>query len=145
MSWFPRAKVVVPIDFSDASFDAVEVGLSLVKDSSDLHIVSVTPDVVSGDPGFAWNALEKSTRRDQILTAIKDRLGDSIPRAVEIHTLFGDAGREIARFAKDNGVELIVMPSHGRSGIKRLLIGSVAERVLRLAPCPVLVLRKRND
>ncbi|MEZ6094353.1 MAG: universal stress protein [Pirellulaceae bacterium] len=55
--------------------------------------------------------------------------------------MFGDPGSEITRFAKENDAGLIVISSHGRTGVSRLLLGSVAERVVRLAPCPVLVLR----
>ena len=54
---------------------------------------------------------------------------------------FGDPGNQIVDFAERISAELIVIPSHGRTGIERLLLGSVAERVARLAPCPVLVLR----
>ena len=58
-----------------------------------------------------------------------------------IEILFGDPGHEITEFAERVKADLIVMPSHGRTGLSRLLIGSVAERVIRLAHCPVLVLR----
>jgi nucleotide-binding universal stress UspA family protein len=54
---------------------------------------------------------------------------------------FGDPGREIAAHAEELHAELIVMPSHGRTGLSRLFIGSVAERVVRLAHCPVLILK----
>jgi nucleotide-binding universal stress UspA family protein len=56
--------------------------------------------------------------------------------------LLGEPAHGIADYAQDKKAELIVIPSHGRTGITRLLIGSVAERVVRLAHCPVLVLRK---
>ena len=55
--------------------------------------------------------------------------------------MIGDPGSEITKLAKEVGAHLIIMPSHGRTGISRLLLGSVAERVLRLSHCPVLVLR----
>jgi nucleotide-binding universal stress UspA family protein len=54
----------------------------------------------------------------------------------------GDLAREIADFAQSCHADLIVLPSHGRTGISRLLIGFVAERVVRRARCPVLVLRQ---
>jgi nucleotide-binding universal stress UspA family protein len=54
----------------------------------------------------------------------------------------GDPGHEIADCAAEIGADLVVISSHGRKGVKRLLIGSVAERVVRLSHCPVLVLRK---
>ena len=60
---------------------------------------------------------------------------------MKIDVEIGDPGHRIADVAAKLGADLIVMPSHGRTGIERMLIGSVAERVLRLAHCPVLVLR----
>ena len=57
------------------------------------------------------------------------------------YPVLGDPGHQIAEFAKEAGAGLIVMPSHGRTGLTHLLIGSVAERVVRFAHCPVLVLR----
>ncbi len=142
MSWFPKTNVLVPVDFSNRSMEAVDVGLSLVSDPTQLHVINVGPDIVSGDPGFGWKPLEAATRRGQITQAIMDRLNEPRHQGIQIHIKFGDPGNEIASFAEENDMELIVMPSHGRTGLKRLLIGSVAERVLRLAHCPVLVLRK---
>ena len=60
---------------------------------------------------------------------------------VQIDILFGDPGYRIAEHAQRLGAELIVTPSHGRTGLERILLGSVAERVIRLSHCPVLVLR----
>jgi nucleotide-binding universal stress UspA family protein len=140
-SWFPRHKVLVPIDFSKASLAAVDVGLSLVDDPSHLYVLHVTPAVVKGDPGFPWNPLEETTQRARITAAVQERLADAIRRGVQTEVAFGDPGTEIARFAEEGGFDLIVMPSHGRTGLTRLLIGSVTERVTRLAHCPVLVER----
>ncbi len=61
---------------------------------------------------------------------------------LELHILEGDPGHEIVKLADTLKADLIVMPSHGRTGLAHVLIGSVAERVIRLAHCPVLVLRK---
>ena len=60
---------------------------------------------------------------------------------VDFQVRFGDPGREIAALAEELHAELNVMPSHGRTGLSRLFIGSVAERVVRLAHCPVLILK----
>jgi universal stress protein A len=57
------------------------------------------------------------------------------------HVLTGQAARAIAERAINSGADLIVMGTHGRSGVAHLVLGSVAERVLRIAPCPVLVVR----
>ena len=71
----------------------------------------------------------------------RERFGDTSFAKVDFQVRFGDPGREIAGFAETLHAELIVMPSHGRTGLSRFLIGSVAERVVRLAHCPVLILK----
>lgn len=141
MSWFPVKRLLVPVDFSEMSLQAVEVGLSLVDDAAHLHIIYVAPEVVTGDPGFGWKPLEALTRKGQIAKALQETLCESRHQGIKVDVAFGDPGTEIARYAEEHNVELIVMPSHGRTGVKHLLVGSVAERVLRLAHCPVLILR----
>jgi len=142
MNWFPKKKVLVPVDFSDESLEAVDVALSLVDGTTNLHVIHVGPKVVAGDPGFGWQPLEELTRRGQIANTMTECVNQPSKRGItKLHVAFGDPGSEIARFAEENGMELIVIPSHGRSGLARVWLGSVAERVLRLAHCPVLILR----
>ena len=74
--------------------------------------------------------------------ALKQRLADAKYQGIQLSVVLGEPAHGIANFAEEKKAELIVIPSHGRTGITRLLIGSVAERVVRLAHCPVLVLRK---
>ena len=69
------------------------------------------------------------------------RLATEGQDSVSTDVVIGDPGHEITTLAERAGADLIVLNSHGRTGLKRLLIGSVAERVIRLAHCPVLVLR----
>ncbi len=142
MSWNSLSKVLVPVDFSKESLEAVEVGLDLVSEPEHVHIINVSPEVVTGDPGFGWKPLEAGHRRGEITQALTKHFSEARHQGIKIHIEFGDPGAEITRFAEEQSFELIVIPSHGRTGLKRLLIGSVAERVLRLSHCPVLVLRK---
>ena len=72
--------------------------------------------------------------------ALEERLAERKLSNLPIEIGIGEPGRTIAQFAEDIKAELIVLPSHSQTGIKRLLIGSVAERVIRYAHCPVLVL-----
>jgi nucleotide-binding universal stress UspA family protein len=73
---------------------------------------------------------------------LRERLTDDKYASVTVHAVVGDAGREITELAEREGADLIVIPSHGYGFLKHMLLGSVAERVVRLAHCPVLVLRK---
>ena len=92
-------------------------------------------------PASVWGVVNKISRIQHVKQAFAQRLTDEKYKGVKIEVLLGDAGHEIVDYAKDIGADLIVLPSHGRTGLKRLLIGSVAERVARLAHCPVLILR----
>lgn len=72
----------------------------------------------------------------QHLARLSEGLGATVPVLVRVPA--GDPAAEIARYAREHGVDLIVVGTHGRTGMSRALLGSVAERVIRTAPCPVL-------
>ncbi len=141
MAWFPKKCVVVPIDFSDQSFEALGWALQMVEEPSQVRLIHVLPSMDPGDPGVIWQTLDNESRSLHAEKALRERLEDSKYEGVGIDVTFGESAQEIVDFALRVGAELIVLPSHGRTGLSRLLIGSVAERVVRLAHCPVLVLR----
>jgi len=142
MSWFPKRCVVVPIDFSDDSFAAADLALDLVAEPAGLHLIHVLPEPHAGDPGVEWQMIDNENRRRHATEAIRTRLSDDKYQSVTIGIEFGSPGYRIAEYAEQMEAELIVIPSHGRTGLKRLMLGSVTERVIRLSHCPVLVLRK---
>lgn len=142
MPWLPKKKVVVPVDFSDDSFAAVETALQLVDKPGNVHVVHVLQEVSVAEIGEMLMVVDDAARKLHAEKALRERLGEAKYAGVAMHVILGDPGSEVAEFAKEQSAELIVLPSHGRTGLSRLLIGSVAERILRLAHCPVLVLRK---
>ncbi len=142
MSWLPKQCVLAPIDFSDESIEAIDTALTLAGDAARVHVVHVLPDLDPAEPGVIWSTIDNATRAAHAEQAIRERLADAKYQGLQIHVDFGDPGHEIAQRAEDVKADLIVLPSHGRTGLRRLLIGSTAERVVRLAHCPVLVLRK---
>lgn len=142
MAWFPKQTVLAPVDFSELSWEAVDTALELAARPSGVHILHVLPVLEPAEPGVIWHTIDNETRSHHAAQAIRERLADAKYREVQVQIAFGDPGAEIADFACQIGADLIVLPSHGRTGIARFLIGSVAERVVRLAHCPVLVLRK---
>ncbi len=141
MAWLPKKNVVVPIDFSNNSFAALDTALELVEKPSDIHLIHVLPILEPAEPGVIWNTIDDQTRRHHAEQALRERLTDAKYQDISIEIAFGDPGHEIADYAKRIDADLIVMPSHGRTGLKRILIGSVAERVMRLAHCPLLILK----
>jgi nucleotide-binding universal stress UspA family protein len=140
MSWLPRKRVVVPYDFSDEAFQAISLGRQLVDGPENLYVVHVLPELTATEPGVIWATVDNASRLNHAHQAIEDKLTDY--QGVQIKISFGDPGRVITDLAEEIGSDLIVIPSHGRTGMERILLGSVAERVVRLAHCPVLVLRK---
>ena len=141
MPWFPKQTVVVPVDFSDESIAAVDTALELVADPSHVHVIHVLPIITDYEAGLIWSTISDETRVEHAQLALRERLAGAKYENIRIAVTFGDAGSEIAAFAEDKKADLIVIPSHGRTGLKRWLIGSVAERVVRLAHCEVLVLK----
>jgi len=141
MSWFPKKKIIVPVDFSAESLAAVETALKLVDDPAHVLVAHVLQDLSPAEPGEIWHSVDPAVRAQHAAKALRERLGREECKQVGINVLIGDPGYEIADLAAREQAELIVLPSHGRTGLKRLLLGSVAERVIRLAHCPVLVLR----
>jgi nucleotide-binding universal stress UspA family protein len=142
MAWLPKRCVVVPVDFSANSWSAVEHALELVAQPSHLQLIHVLPVLEPADPGVIWNTVDDESRRHHAEQAIRAHLADARYQGIACTIEFGDPGRQIAEFAQRLAADLIVMPSHGRTGLQHLLIGSVAERVVRLAHCPVLVLKR---
>ena len=142
MVWFQQKSVLVPIDFSDESCEALDVGLQIVENASQVTVIHVLQDLSPMEAGEVWGVIDPQTRLENVTKALRERLKDDKYARVRIEVLLGDPAHGIANYAQQEKVELIVIPSHGRTGLTRLLIGSTAERVVRLAHCPVLVLRK---
>lgn len=141
-SFLSNKTLLVPYDFSDESSAAVGEAVAMADDSTKIHLlhVLVPIDVISMEPGFYVDLGSETQRVDDLVRTMKEKV--AIDReSVKFVGRIGDPGTEIVQYAAEIGADLIVMPSHGRTGFKRLLLGSVAERVVRLAECPVMVLR----
>jgi nucleotide-binding universal stress UspA family protein len=141
MNRFANDKILAPIDFSDEADRAVDMALEIAGSPSNVTAIHVAPPILTFEPVAVYGMISDDERREHLQIALRKRYADPKYRGVQFHVCFGDAGHEIVDFAKEARVGLIVMPSHGRTGFAHILLGSVAERVVRLAPCPVLVLR----
>jgi len=156
MNYFEHKKILVPHDFSELSESAVETAIKIAGNCQNvtvLHVVDPAPIYGYNSGSELGEPLDLDMLNVESADAIDDdheqqafkmlqgQFGDAHHAGLQFATTVSDAPHGIADFASENKFELIVMPSHGRTGVKRFLIGSVAERVLRLAHCPVLVLR----
>ena len=141
--------VLVPTDFSDASESALRYGKAMAeKFGASLHVVHVMEDLLA----HAWAAevyvASMPQLRDEIEKESRQRLGTLLTDGertelrAETALLAGNPFLEIVRYAKAHNIDLIVMGTHGRGPIAHMLLGSVAEKVVRKSPCPVLTVRE---
>ena len=140
MKDFSSKTIVVPWDFSESAKEALRKAAFLASTTEQIEIVHVTPHPTSVEPGIVWGTQTQETIAENLMASFRDEVDEEF-RELTFTTLFGDPGSQISELAKERDAGLIVISSHGRTGLTRLLLGSVAERVVRMAPCPVLVLR----
>ena len=132
---------LVPIDFSDLSYAALDRALEINSGTGRVHVIHVLSALSTMEPGNLYGTITNESRIDSTKENLKSKLSDEKYKDVRVHVTIGDAGREIANFAHEVAAELVVLSSQGQGFLEHLLVGSVAERVVRLATCPVLVLR----
>lgn len=143
----PFKKILVPVDFSAQSRAALKMAAELARrHEAALTLVHVFQPIsyVLPEAYAAYSAsqlAEVEAAFDSELAALKKDAESYGAPSVQTTQLRGIPALEIVAMAEAGGFDLIVMGTHGRSGIPHLLIGSVAERVLRHAPCPVLTVR----
>ena len=141
----PQKTIVFPTDFSTASDAALEHAATLARQSgARLLIVHVEePPLAYGGGELYYGLPEPNSER--ILKMLED-VKPADPAVPYAHRLtMGDPAGEVVRIAADEHAEMIVLGTHGRTGMTRLLMGSVAEAIVRRAPCPVLVYRETAE
>ena len=139
-------RVLVPVDFSRASVAAIDYAIKLAgRFGAEVNVVHVMEPVsplvgIRGMPLYIPEA-ETEDRIRRHLRGVARSHGIPL-RPEHIHAIKGQPFAEICRLARKIGIDLIVIPTHGHTGLTRLALGSTAERVVRYAHCPVLVLRQ---
>jgi nucleotide-binding universal stress UspA family protein len=143
---FPYQKILCPIDFDDSSAHAIEHAAALASNCSAtlylLHVVQINPLVAQGAAeGPAGKELYDA--QVEAAGAQLQQLTQDIPPGVkrEIAVEIGEPGSLIIDAVRRLGPDLVIMATHGRRGLKRLVLGSVAERVVRESSAPVLTVR----
>ncbi|WP_255171783.1 universal stress protein [Natrononativus amylolyticus] len=135
------SNVVVPVDGSTQSTAALETALELFPNATITLLYVADPVDVDDDTAASreWRTDQKAaaTRYFEGVTSQVDAEGRTLETALET----GSPWREIVTFAEENDVDHVVMGSHGRDGAARLLLGSVAELVVRRSPVPVTVVK----
>jgi nucleotide-binding universal stress UspA family protein len=138
-------KILFPTDFSEFNDAALEFASRLAAESGAILYILHADDMeqiaaVMSDSGYPFPR-DEETRQE--LHQKLERVLPTVSSVKYQHCyLRGTATGEIIGFAKEQGIGLIVMASHGRTGLRRLLMGSTAENVMRQAPCPVLIVKQ---
>jgi universal stress protein A len=143
----PFRRILFPTDFSDYAEDAWSYATRFAKDFAAelhlLHVVSPSPPLVYTE-GMAYDPKDmEDTRVADARTAL-DRLvgtGGDLGLVVQSFVCTGVPFHEILQYARSRDIDLIVMATHGRTGLAHALLGSVTEKIVRSAPCPVLTIR----
>ena len=132
-------RILIPIDFSPHSEAALAYGRELAQRcNSALHLMHITEN-----PFLRAAVSDRRSSEQAAAHWLDDRLTEADRRrgSVAIVEQSDEPAAEILRYAKSANIDLIVMGTHGRTGLARLVLGSVAEAVVRAAPCPVLTVR----
>jgi len=127
------------------SKSALDAALEMVDSPDRIEVIHVTSYPATMEPGVVWGAISEDTITENLKKSFSAFVEDANLPDLKFTTMFGDPGSRIAEIASERDAGLIVISSHGRTGLNRMLLGSVAERVVRLAPCPVLVLRGEQE
>lgn len=142
LSIFALRKILVPVDFSECSGKALQYAIPLAKQfGAELTLVHVQH--------YPYEVVEAAMFHEAALRAEQnelDSLLQKLGKIVPSRSVFrmGKAADEIVEVARETGADLIVLSTHGRSGLAHVLLGSTAERVVRYAPCPVLIVREKE-
>jgi nucleotide-binding universal stress UspA family protein len=137
-------KILAPTDLSPRAEAAVQYAHALAERfGAELHVLHVTADLTEmARLHGATGVIDTSATADDYDQWLAGLLGEAGPvRRVEAVRINADVAGTIGRYAQAEAIDLIVMATHGRTGLTQLLLGSVAEQVLRSAPCPVLTIR----
>jgi len=140
-------KILLPTDFSDYSAAATKYACELAtKFGAELHLLHSLETHLASTPGFGMGLAlptyikESREAAEKALAGVVDPKW-SIGRTVIQAVLEGTPKVEIIRYARKWDIDLIVLSTHGRTGLSHVMMGSVAETIVRTAPCPVLTVR----
>lgn len=133
-------KILVPVDFSPYGKAAIETATAMARESNAkilfVHVQGPPASLAGNEIYYIGDPENQDTKTELLAVRPTD---DTVP--FDHLLLVGSAAAGILRVAEDEQVDMIVMPTHGRTGLSRVLMGSVAEEVVRKARCPVLTIK----
>ncbi|WP_408958229.1 universal stress protein [Natrinema sp. 74] len=146
-STYPYADILVPTDGSDHATAALELGATVAADhGARLHLLSVVdelPEVVEAETAQLSAQLEANVQ--EILDEAEAAAREAGVEDVTTTLAAGSTPREVTSYAEENGIDLVVMGTHGHTGLDRYLLGGFTERVIRTSPVPVLTTTRADS
>jgi universal stress protein A len=160
--------LLVPTDFSEPAHSALRYAIEEARlhqakitllhvlppdTQTDVHYVTGAlaetaqegfDSLISGSPLLSQPEVVRRDRSEEALTQLRDLVANAFPGPSEVAVAMGHPADTIVRVAQERSADLIVMSTHGRTGLQHMLLGSVAEKVVRLAPCPVLTVKPQG-
>jgi nucleotide-binding universal stress UspA family protein len=144
------SRILAPVDFSEHSTEALREAREIAgRFNAELHLVTV---VDPGPPAASMTAelyplyrdyvQQENARATRQLNDLAATLAGSIP--IQHSVRAGHVQQEIVKYIEENGIDLVVLGTHGRTGLSHWFMGSVAEKVARFAPCSVLIVRQKR-
>lgn len=144
-------RILVPIDFSESGRVILDYAVDVARDRGAevllLHVVGIPMAPIDPSCGVAADPrllLELQAGAEKGLQDLAATLRPGDPVKVRTKVVTGAPSREIVREAREEGADLVVIGTHGRTGLRHVFLGSVAENVVRLCPCPVLTVRLKG-
>jgi nucleotide-binding universal stress UspA family protein len=142
-------KILCPVDFSEFTQDVINYAVDLAKKyGAELHVMHVVPNMTYFTPYESFLTpenlvvIEKNIQDEVEKKFTRLLKHDDVPTKTATRT--GTPFVEIIDYAKTESIDLIVMGTHGHSGLEHILIGNVAEKVVRKSPCPVMTIRPKG-
>ncbi len=139
--------ILFPTDFSEGSAQALQYAVDMAKKySAKLYVVHVIYDIAKATGWYVphvsmdqmYKDIEQGAKKELENFGVEELSG---VKNIERSVIMGVPHEEIVNFANKNRIDLIIMGTHGRKGIDRMLFGSTASQIVRFAPCPVLTVR----
>jgi universal stress protein A len=142
-------KIVCPVDFSEFTDEILNCAVDIAKKyNAELHLIHIIPNLNYFTPYESFLTPENLIAIERNIEKEVDKDFDKITKTVDMSVKkvvkTGVTFVEIIDYIKTEGIDLVVMGTHGRSAIEHILIGSVAEKVVRKSPCPVLTIRPKG-
>ena len=142
-----KEKILVPVDFSEHSQNALVNAKEIAKSyEAKIHLMHIIEETIH--PAYSLSGKSsifdivpniKEDCEKRLKKMISEKIGDEVK--TEIHIVSGQAANEIINFAKNNSMDLIVIATHGLTGLEHLLLGSTTEKVVRMSSCPVFTIK----